>query len=734
MSFLSMYSVLLQVVAMCILLDGSLALPVGPSPVSGATLHGDSDDATILSDTDGKGARVPYAPNASYSWRIECPCSCQVWIQLDGFTEWDHDTVTVRLANGSNSVYSGHMDDVSLIIEANFTEVLFSSDSSIEFAGFTLNYLCLARDSCRSGTNTTTYDPETRSSRMLIRSDADGAASGIVTPKGESCQWSLSCLFPNNRIRVGANLSVDLLGSRSLLEVTSGGATTILSSMQQPTTTFDLPFSTAEVRFLSFMPSSGFDLSLTCSHALCTSLNASGTMFSGPNGTIISDTDGAGSASLYLQGEECAWAIQCPSQYKSIAVDTVAFLSVRDRLAIIPVVSGELEADQAVQLRGFACHNTIFAATTLQIRFYASMFASAGGFTIQYQCLDDGTVPSVAPPQPAVCGSSFSDSSGVIVSDADGEGVSELYNNDAHFYWTVDCRNLQPQATSMVVQISGATQQHHDNVTLRWGRTQQAVFSGSIDTVLEVRDSLTLNVEFVSDEAVSDRGFTLTYECGTFDRNSRDRTRVYVYGFAASLAALLLIAAVLIYYGRKRQQVNLTRETVQPSDRAEEVELDDVRIGREDVQEEAAPPPGGLVEGPINLLQPVKCEELCVVCTDKPSSEVLVPCGHAVLCALCASRVFAQYQRCPLCRAKIDGYAHWDCSTCKRDGGADVDAAMGSEADSKASNQTEMSGNSNDVVASNALSLPSIQDQTNSLLPDAAPAPAPAPAPSNPTE
>ena len=43
----------------------------------------------------------------------------------------------------------------------------------------------------------------------------------------------------------------------------------------------------------------------------------------------------------------------------------------------------------------------------------------------------------------------------------------------------------------------------------------------------------------------------------------------------------------------------------------------------------------------------------CVVCMERPSKTVMVPCGHASFCEECAKRLQSTVGKCAICRAKI---------------------------------------------------------------------------------
>lgn len=46
-------------------------------------------------------------------------------------------------------------------------------------------------------------------------------------------------------------------------------------------------------------------------------------------------------------------------------------------------------------------------------------------------------------------------------------------------------------------------------------------------------------------------------------------------------------------------------------------------------------------------------KDVCVICQHEEVSMVIVPCGHACLCAACSLSVMDNTKQCPLCRAAI---------------------------------------------------------------------------------
>jgi hypothetical protein len=45
--------------------------------------------------------------------------------------------------------------------------------------------------------------------------------------------------------------------------------------------------------------------------------------------------------------------------------------------------------------------------------------------------------------------------------------------------------------------------------------------------------------------------------------------------------------------------------------------------------------------------------QLCVVCLENPREEVLVPCGHWVMCSECCAEIKSSSNECPMCRQEI---------------------------------------------------------------------------------
>jgi len=51
-------------------------------------------------------------------------------------------------------------------------------------------------------------------------------------------------------------------------------------------------------------------------------------------------------------------------------------------------------------------------------------------------------------------------------------------------------------------------------------------------------------------------------------------------------------------------------------------------------------------------LEMLRSKESCLACCSKPRDVVYVPCGHLVSCARCS----LHFQRCPVCRRRIDNF------------------------------------------------------------------------------
>lgn len=58
-------------------------------------------------------------------------------------------------------------------------------------------------------------------------------------------------------------------------------------------------------------------------------------------------------------------------------------------------------------------------------------------------------------------------------------------------------------------------------------------------------------------------------------------------------------------------------------------------------------------QSPTPSLDPAESADECVICSDSPREVVFNPCGHAVCCEQCGSRV----KKCLLCRAPVSSRA-----------------------------------------------------------------------------
>lgn len=64
----------------------------------------------------------------------------------------------------------------------------------------------------------------------------------------------------------------------------------------------------------------------------------------------------------------------------------------------------------------------------------------------------------------------------------------------------------------------------------------------------------------------------------------------------------------------------------------------------------------------LGMEDEIHCEDdhLCVVCLEHPRDEILVPCGHMVLCQQCCQSVMDSSNECPVCRETITDHCTLD--------------------------------------------------------------------------
>ena len=63
------------------------------------------------------------------------------------------------------------------------------------------------------------------------------------------------------------------------------------------------------------------------------------------------------------------------------------------------------------------------------------------------------------------------------------------------------------------------------------------------------------------------------------------------------------------------------------------------------------------INGSCSMEEQVVPEDInnCMVCLERPSNAILLECGHSGLCVDCATVLWAQARRCPLCRQGFAG-------------------------------------------------------------------------------
>ena len=49
-------------------------------------------------------------------------------------------------------------------------------------------------------------------------------------------------------------------------------------------------------------------------------------------------------------------------------------------------------------------------------------------------------------------------------------------------------------------------------------------------------------------------------------------------------------------------------------------------------------------------------QRICIVCRDRPRTEVLLPCSHMSMCEECLDQMVDNVFRCPVCRSEVDSW------------------------------------------------------------------------------
>ena len=254
----------------------------------------------------------------------------------------------------------------------------------------------------------------------------------------------------------------------------------------------------------------------------CLSPNASGSVFSAPNGTLLSDADGFGPLKQYANNERCNWTIQCPEGYGSVSVTVSTHLPTGDALEIktgSPQEHGVVLQRLQTRLESLT---TTFGRSKLFINFTSDSQLEFYGWSLSYQCMaqpipgpeSPGVGPPAPEPQPGVnrtqCSAvtppgPLAGRHGVLLSDADGDARGTK-TSPAACAWTLPCDG-QSHAR---ITFTGILEDH-DTLTVGNNTALSGLRSTGSEFIVPTPTSITYSSNVTAVNLTS--GYYLQYRC-----------------------------------------------------------------------------------------------------------------------------------------------------------------------------------------------------------------------------
>jgi Zn-dependent metalloprotease len=450
--------------------------------------------------SDGSG-NANYSDNANCKWVIAPTGATQITLNFTEFdTETDFDYVTVYDGPDENfpvlATWWGNTLP-STITSTNGTGamcVIFTSDDSLNYSGWSANYTATVVPPSCSGLTTLT--------------DADGAfgdGSGSDNYiNNQQCAWYIAPPCASSVTLSFTEFDTEL-NYDGIIVYDDFYGTNILATYSGNTIPASITSSTGEmlVAFVSDFSTSldGFEATYTSTGT--TSYSAANTVLNTLDYGEISDGSGA---SEYCNNTNSSWLIQ-PPQATSITIRFTEFdleNASSDGNAIYDYVIVYDGVDASAPILGVFLGSSIPSNVTstggsMYISFYSDFSATFQGWEAIYTST-----------QSAVCnGSTLTSDSGTL---SDGSGT-ENYSNNSECSWLI-----QPTSGNVInlTFTEFDTELNYDGVIVYDGADETAtvlgVFSGS--TLPEVITSTGNNmyVLFVSDESLRMNGWSATYD------------------------------------------------------------------------------------------------------------------------------------------------------------------------------------------------------------------------------
>ena len=524
-----------------------------------------SQSGVISSDFDGTGNST-YGAREFCTWTVLCPKGT-VWAMRGAvlFTERNYDHVKVYNFTGGVTGQelwseSGQHYDIFWVSYVQSVRLRFTSDGSVQYAGFSIPWVCDTPANLVNFTNAPLpTGPVTPAGcpaypgqlfhqlNGSIRSDTDGHGP-INYGNRERCYWNVVCP-PNSGFFNVIGATIDVEQCCDVISIYRGNNTDGPLLFTRRGSYDNVFWSTNETSvFITFITDSsvtrpGFTLPWRCGYASPTFPNntvstpnpvsnitgcsnpSSGTTWTQvTSGTLTSDFDGHGPGN-YANRDYCYWSVSCPDGVFSITGATIRTESCCDRVYLRRGIG--TNGSEITQWRGN--HENIYFATNesrVTIVFTADGSVTHDGFTIPWSCglptnyTNTTPIPS-APPGGFTCSSPSNGSSytgnffGTIESDTDGHSPtsgSTPYGVNERCTWWVHCpagyvfsiqgMNMDTERTFDDVQVYDT----YSNILLweRNGRHTNLYFTSA---------SRSVRIFFQTDGSITGGGFTMPWAC-----------------------------------------------------------------------------------------------------------------------------------------------------------------------------------------------------------------------------
>ena len=458
--------------------------------------------------SDGSG-NANYIENSNCSWLIAPAGATQVSINFTSFnTELTNDVVTIY--DGPNASYPvlatlwGNTlpPTITTSVGTGAMFVKFTTNSTLNYSGWTANYLSVVTSPTCSGLTMLTTSTGTFSDGSGINNYTNNQECYwyIAPPCATSVTLSLSQLDIENtwdKIYIFDSLSA----TTPLISFTG---TTLPASVTSNTgimlVVFVSDFSTTSQGFTANYTSTG--------SSFCSGLT---TINTSDYGSI---SDGSG-ANTYCNNSNCSWLIQ-PPQATTVTLNFTAFelesASV-DGNSIYDVVEVYDGTSSSSTLLGKFTGNNIPAAITssggsMYIKFTSDISGTYQGWSAYYTSTQNSNCNSST--------STLTSSSGTFT---DGSGVDK-YANNSECTWLIQPAN----ATSITLSFSSFdTELNYDGVIVYDGANNTVPvlgqFTGSTLPPSVTSSGGSMYVIFLSDEALRKNGWTANYNSTTLGIN-----------------------------------------------------------------------------------------------------------------------------------------------------------------------------------------------------------------------